>query len=297
VLDPVHIVAIGEILWDVFGEDEYLGGAPFNFAAHAACLGAHVDLVSAVAVDDRGRRALAAAQKLGVTTELTTTVDTPPTGSVTVAIDAAGQPDYTIHRPAAYDAVSISETALKQLAISPPDWIYFGTLLNTDPRALATTRRLLDALPETSRFYDVNLRKDSYSRELLAILLPLATVLKVNADEATELQRLFGDPVTSSPAFARQYAARYGYKGVCVTQGAEGSFVFWQGKGHTAAGHVTTVTDAVGAGDAFAAALVHGLSNDWPIEKTADFANRVGALIAARQGAVPRWTVDEAWAL
>jgi fructokinase len=55
--------------------------------------------------------------------------------------------------------------------------------------------------------------------------------------------------------------------------------------------------DTVGAGDAFAAAFLHGLGSGWPLGKIADFANRVGALIAARPGAVPDWTPEECWAL
>jgi len=52
----VRIVAVGEILWDVIGEHEYLGGAPLNVAAHAQTLGHEAFLVSAVGDDDRGRR-------------------------------------------------------------------------------------------------------------------------------------------------------------------------------------------------------------------------------------------------
>ena len=51
----MRIVSIGEILWDVIGQAEHLGGAPLNFAAHAHKLGHEVFLVSAVGDDERGR--------------------------------------------------------------------------------------------------------------------------------------------------------------------------------------------------------------------------------------------------
>ncbi|NIQ95668.1 MAG: 5-dehydro-2-deoxygluconokinase, partial [Desulfuromonadales bacterium] len=57
------------------------------------------------------------------------------------------------------------------------------------------------------------------------------------------------------------------------------------------------VEDAVGAGDAFSAAFVHGLICGWPLTKTTDFANRLGSLVASRAGGVPDWTIDEVWAL
>jgi fructokinase len=61
-----------------------------------------------------------------------------------------------------------------------------------------------------------------------------------------------------------------------------------------AAGRTVKVSDPVGAGDAFAAAFLHGLVSQWPVVRTAEFANRVGALVASRHGAIPDWTVNEA---
>ncbi len=58
--------------------------------------------------------------------------------------------------------------------------------------------------------------------------------------------------------------------------------------------HTINVADPVGAGDAFAAAFLHGLISDWPVAKIAAFANRLGALVASRHGAIPDWTVEEA---
>ena len=65
----MRIVAVGEILWDIIGEHEYLGGAPLNFAAHAQKLGHKALLVSAVGDDDRGQRTLASLRKWGLSTE------------------------------------------------------------------------------------------------------------------------------------------------------------------------------------------------------------------------------------
>ena len=290
-------MAIGEILWDVFPDGERLGGAPFNFAAQAAGLGHKTALLSAVARDERGRKALAEAQRLAVATELIRTVEAPPTGHVTVSVDEDGQPDYVIHRPAAYDRVELPDEAFDALKDSPPEWVYFGTLLQIDAAARATTLRLLDAAPKARRLYDVNLRKNSYDRELLAELLPLTTVLKINGSEAAEVRRLFGEPESDIETFAREYTARYGYEGVCVTLGADGCYVLWQGREVRSESYPVKVRDAVGAGDAFAAAFVHGVLSGWTMEKTADFANRVGSLIASRSGATPAWTVAEAMAL
>ena len=54
------------------------------------------------------------------------------------------------------------------------------------------------------------------------------------------------------------------------------------------------LADTVGAGDAFAAAFMHGLSLNRPLRDVAAFANRIGALVASRHGAIPDWTLKEA---
>jgi len=58
-------------------------------------------------------------------------------------------------------------------------------------------------------------------------------------------------------------------------------------------GYKVNVVDTVGSGDAFTAAFLHGMGEKWPARQIGDFANRLGALVASRAGAVPAWTPDE----
>jgi len=51
------LVAVGEVLWDVFPDSVRLGGAPLNFAVHAARLGLNPILISAVGAEDLGEKA------------------------------------------------------------------------------------------------------------------------------------------------------------------------------------------------------------------------------------------------
>jgi fructokinase len=62
-------------------------------------------------------------------------------------------------------------------------------------------------------------------------------------------------------------------------------------------GFPVEVHDTIGAGDAFSAAFAHGLVSGWAPGKIGDFANRVGALVASRPGAIPSWTIEEATSL
>jgi fructokinase len=266
------IVSIGEILWDVFADSERLGGAPFNFAVHARRLGHEVLFVSAVGDDDRGRLALAQAAELGLSTAFIRTVPGVPTGAVTVFVDGAGQPAFTIHRPAAYDRVRPDIT---RIAAAQPDWVYFGTLLQTDTEAREEVRRLLDAVPAARKFYDVNLRRNCYNPGLVRQLSSRADAVKLNDHEAAEFPEL---------AAGRLVALTRGEHGCSVRVG--------DGRAECP-GYRVAVADAVGAGDAFAAAFLHGLSHGWSAAKIGDFANRLGALVASRAGAVPDWSAAE----
>jgi len=286
----MRILSIGEILWDVFDEGEHLGGAPFNFAAHAAQLGHEVYFLSAVGEDERGRRALARVRELGLTDRYISRLPGAPTGTVTVELSSDGQPSFTIHRPAAYDLVDLSGEQLDCLAAARPDWICFGTLHQMHPGARRLTRRVLAAIPSARRFYDVNLRPDSYTPELVRELLDTASVVKLNDGEVTALGELLGLPVASLETFCLANAERFGWQAVCVTRGADGCSLLLDDEYIEAPGLTVDVADTVGAGDAFSAAFLHGLGAGWPPAEIAAFANRVGAFVAGRPGAIPAWT-------
>ncbi len=269
------IASIGEILWDVYPTYSHLGGAPFNFAAHAQRLGHRVLFLSAVGDDQRGAAALKKAAALGLDTQFIQVITGKPTGHVSVWLDAAGQPDFTIHRPAAYDFLRLDDAQLARIAALRPEWIYYGTLYQMDPLARCQVRRLMEALPFARRFYDVNLRRGSYTPDLVRESIALAHAVKLNDAEAETF-----------PDFHAAWA-------VAVTHGARGCDVRIGDRRAACPGYPVIATDTVGAGDAFAAAFLHGIAQGWSAQRTGDMANRLGALVASRSGAVPEWTLAE----
>jgi fructokinase len=293
----MNIISIGEVLWDVIGQTEQLGGAAFNFAAHARILGHAVSFISAVGEDPRGRRVLEKMQAMGLPTRFVRQVKDHPTGIVTVSLDASGQPHFTIHRPAAYDFPALSDGDLQELSSHRPDWIYFGTLFQMSPKAKALTLRVMNANPEARRFYDVNLRENCYEAPLVNELLSLAIAVKLNDQEADMIQSMFGWSYHSLEDFCQRTARRFGWEAVCVTRGEVGCVLLVGDNYVEAEGYEVRVADTVGAGDAFAAAFLHGLGRGWPAQDVADFANRVGALVASRPGGTPPWTIEEAQAI
>lgn len=289
----MRIISIGEILWDVIGEEEHLGGAPLNFAAHAKKLGHDVFFISAVGYDERGDRALEAMAQMGLSTRFVRRVEEYATGVVTVTLDGEGQPRFVIHRPAAYDFPQLDPTDLEDLLSPPPDWIYFGTLLQMSPQARELTSRLITSKCGARHFYDVNLRSACYEPALVRNLISQATVVKLNDREVPVVDQMLGRSHRTLEHFCRDYAKCLGWEAASVTRGSGGCVLLIGNVFVEATGFKVKVADTIGAGDAFAAAFVHGLGSGWPAKKVADFANRVGALVASRPGALPHWTLDE----
>jgi fructokinase len=231
-------------------------------------------------------------RELDLSTRYVTTVDDAGTGIVTVKLEAGGQPKFTIHRPAAYDLADASGAEDCR-----PDWIYFGTLYQMNARSKDLVRGLMGSHPGARRFYDVNLRVDSYTPELVEELMGCADIVKLSDAEVEMVRGMHGGRPGSLEVFAREYAGRFGWQAVCVTRGADGCALLIGDDFVQAPGYAVAVADTVGAGDAFAAAFLHGINAGWPTAEIADFANRVGALVASRAGGVPPWTVEECRAL
>jgi fructokinase len=290
----VRVVSIGEVLWDVIGEREFLGGAPLNFSVSARRLGNDAVLVSAVGADARGARALEMIRGQGLGTEFVQVLADQPTGTAVATMDASGSASFQIIRPAAYDFLQLDESALRELAAARPDWIYFGTLAQTAAGNEALLYRLIAAAPEASRFYDMNLRDGQWSLELVRRLSGLATVVKLNESEAETLFRMtHGTEAFSLEGFCESWAKEHEIGLICVTLGERGCAVWSGGAVQFFPGVAVKVVDTVGAGDAFSAGFLHGFDLGWALEKSAAFANALGALVAGRAGATPEWKVEE----
>jgi len=128
--NEMTILSVGEILWDVFPDSVRLGGAPFNFSVHAHRLGHRVVFLSAVGDDEQGKVALSRAAALGMPTEYIQVTHGKATGSVSVQLSVDGHPDFTIHRPAAYDCINLDSAQIATIAELRPEWVYFGTLFD-----------------------------------------------------------------------------------------------------------------------------------------------------------------------
>jgi fructokinase len=290
--DPVlSVLGIGELLWDLLPGGERLGGAPFNVVAHLRRLGWRSAYVSAVGSDALGSRAIEEARRLGVDTSLIE-INELPTGIVRVELDADGVPDYDIVSPAAYETIASRDRRIATVG-GPVDVIVYGTLAQRCPGVHAATQQLGAEAPDAVRLYDVNLRRRCWDAGLVDDLLTLASVVKLNRQEQEVLARELSLPADSAEAFARAASERYGLRAVCVTRGPGGASLLLDGAYAEAPAPPVQVVDTVGAGDAFAAMLGWGLLEGWPLSRILGAANRIGALVASRAGAIPHWDTSE----
>jgi fructokinase len=294
---------VGEVLWDIFPDQERFGGAALNFCANLQRLGDHAMLFSAVARDERGVQALRRMEELGLDTTYVGVVDAPPTGVAVVGTTDAGEPSFVIPRPAAFDRVSVEALdihgAMEDSGADSADWLYFGTLMQTQASVEEFTIRLARSSAGLRCFYDMNLRADQWNLPLVQRLSHLAHVLKLNEHEAAILyaQTYPDRPGFVLEDFCRYWASEHGIDVICVTLGSEGCCVFAEDAIHLVPGFSVDVCDTVGSGDAFAAAFLHGYHLGWPFAEIARFANALGALVASRAGATPAWSIEECLAL
>ncbi|MHB8898915.1 MAG: carbohydrate kinase family protein [Thermoguttaceae bacterium] len=279
-----HVVGLGEMLWDVFPAGAVFGGAPANVACHAAALGADAAMVSCVGTDELGDRAIAALADRGVDTSPVARSDRYPTGTVQVRIDAAGQPSYEITSPVAWDYIPWRRE-LEQLAAGA-DAVCFGSLAQRNPASRQTIRRFLAATrPDCLRVFDVNLRQEFYSDDILRESLELANVLKLNDEEAPRVAHAcFGEPMDDP---VDRLADRYDLRLVALTLGWQGAVLVSHGQRHRQPAPPTEIADTVGAGDSFTAAMVQGMLAGWPLSRIGAHAAAIAAYVCSQPGATP----------
>lgn len=284
------IVGIGELLWDVFPDGRRVaGGAPFNFAFHCRQLGHDAVIVSRVGDDEPGRDLRAEVRRLGLTDEWIPTDPDHPTGTVRVSVDPAGQPTYTIAESVAWDHIAWTP-ALEELAATAAV-VCHGTLALRSPTSRATITRMDEesrkSILPSVRVLDVNLRPPFTDPNVLRQAVLEADWVKVNADEWLELGRVLDRAGSAELAtWHRVHGAGDGAVWL-VTHGEGGAEVSTTRRTHREPGVPTRVVDAVGAGDAFTAAVVCLHLEGRPMGECVRFANHYAARVCEHRGATP----------
>jgi len=281
-------VALGEALWDLFPGRRSPGGAPCNVAFHAARLGNRGVIVTRVGRDAAGADLVGFLRAQGVDTSFVQHDLERPTGTADVTL-ATSDPSFTIADDVAWDylAATTETRALARLA----DAVCVGSLAQRGVDSRAAIQQLLaDARSRAIIVFDVNLRPPFVDARVIDATLRVVDVVKMNASEVGELSTLLG-----RPALVAWLLGDVGVDAVCVTRGREGASMTTQAGMVSVPGVNIDSTDGdpVGAGDAFAAALMHQLLRQAPPDQVVSLANRYAALVASKRGAMPVVSSDE----
>ncbi len=284
----MRILAFGEILWDIFlspnGEitDKKIGGAPFNFAAHCSKLGAESYIASAVGEDENGTRALEEAKKLGLNTNFVSVLPQYKTGYCKITLEN-GLPDYDLVSDVAYDHIPAPK--LK----TGFDALYMGTLAMRSEESKTAFREIIKRVSAKEILFDVNFRKNFYSREIVEELLSYTTVLKISDEEIG----FFGNKDTDY--ICRDIAKTHPkIKYICVTLGKYGARVFdcKNNEFYQSEKPKSKPLSTVGAGDSFAAAFLVNLLKGENVASCLSHAVKLSDFVVTQMGAVPDYNAD-----
>lgn len=252
----MRILAFGEVLFDVFGTEERIGGAPFNFSAHMARLGAAVDLMTAVGSDLRANQVHVHMQTYGLYEHLLATVDE-PTGICNVKLDAQGVPTYDLVMPAAWDMIPWQGRVKERQY----DLLYFGTLSQRSSVSAETLSLLCDEVQVPTVLFDCNIRQPYVSKKVLSAGLQRCTHLKVSREEAPVFAEFDLAPTYSDESrreWCKEVAKKFGIDQVMLTLDRDGAAVYVADRDawYEREGERVPVKSTVGAGDSFAAAYM-----------------------------------------
>ena len=278
------IVGLGEALWDCLPEGRKIGGAPANFAYHASQFGYEAHAVSAVGNDALGDETIEALKANGLKLCMPR-VDF-PTGQVLVSLDEDGVASYDIKEGSAWDNIPFTPE-MEQLA-GRCSAVCFGSLAQRNEVSRNAIYRFLNATPKGyMRIFDINLRQNFYSKEVIQESLRRCNVMKINDEELVIIGRMFGYPGLDIENKCWLILGKYNLDMLVLTCGVNGSYVFSKGAMSFLETPKVEVADTVGAGDSFTGAFVASILSGKTIPEAHRIGVNVSAYVCTQNGAMP----------
>ena len=281
-----YVVGLGEALWDVLPEGKKLGGAPANFAYHAGqFLGQDNTIaVSALGEDKLAEETIESLKAHGLTFLMPRVPY--PTGTVQVTLDEEGIPSYDIKENVAWDNIPFDSEV--QAIARQCRAVCFGSLAQRNVVSRDTIQRFLDLTPaDCMKIFDINLRQNFYSKEVIQESLRRCNVLKINDEELVIIGRMFGYPGLDIENKCWLILGKYNLDMLVLTCGTNGSYVFTPGQMSFQETPKVEVADTVGAGDSFTGSFCAAILSGMPVAEAHRRAVEVSAYVCTQNGAMP----------
>lgn len=292
---------IGADFAEVESFDAMIGGSPSNIAIGTSRLGADSAVLTAVGPDEIGRFVLSNFAREGVSTDHVRTVEGTRTGLAILGVQPPDHFPLTFYRenPADIhltcddvDGVPFADTRIVALSGT-------GLSRGTCKEATLYAGERAAGFEKPTVLIDLDLRPDQwvdrrgYGTAVRALLehidVAIGTEEEFHAALAPASEALDGSHLSDGArseldglmAALREhrpdivFVLKRGPRGVTVMT-AEGDL--------DVEGYPVEVLNTVGAGDAFASGLIHGMLQDWDWHRTARFANACGAIEVTRHG-------------
>ena len=278
------IVGLGEALWDVLPEGKKLGGAPANFAYHAGQFGLNTLAISALGEDKLAEETLDALKEHQLNSLMPRVPY--PTGTVQVQLDEQGIPTYDIKENVAWDNIpftsEIEEVARNCRAVC------FGSLAQRNVVSRENIQRFLDVTPKDCvKIFDINLRQNFYTKEIIQESMRRCNILKINDEELVLIGRMFGYPGLDIENKCWLILGKYDLDMLVLTCGTNGSYVFTPGQMSFQETPKVEVADTVGAGDSFTGSFCAAILSGKPVSEAHKLAVEVSAFVCTQNGAMP----------
>ena len=286
VTTPRYVVGLGEALWDVLPEGKKLGGAPANFAYHAGqFLGQDKTIaISALGEDKLAEETIKSLEEHGLNYLMPRVPY--PTGTVQVSLDEQGIPTYDIKENVAWDNIPLNadiQTVARQCRA-----VCFGSLAQRNIVSRETIHRFLDLTPKDCvKIFDINLRQQFYSKEVIQESLRRCNILKINDEELVLIGRMFDYPGLDIENKCWLILGKYNLDMLVLTCGTNGSYVFTPGQMSFQETPKVEVADTVGAGDSFTGSFCAAILSGKPVSEAHQLAVQVSAYVCTQNGAMP----------
>ena len=271
----VNILSIGEILWDIFPDKKILGGAPANFVFHARQFGSDATLFTALGNDQQGLELEEEAAKAGIIMQSSRVSH--PTGTADIILNNEQEPTYKLNDNCAWDHIPLTNN-LKKFA-AKADLIVFGTIAQRNYESRNTIKKALELSKSPSKIlFDINLRLNFYTKEIIEESLSASNYLKLNDEEESVLKIIFNKNIG-------QIISDFNLELAILTLGPKGSRIITSNTVSECPSTKCEIIDTVGAGDSFTAFFIINYLNGMSIPESQKKASNVAAYVCAHNGA------------